>query len=1071
MDDRTRAVLSHEQEQLWLLHVSQQSSATKYNLAWAVELAGPLDAGALAAALGRVAERHDALRATFHRDGERPVQAIGRADRARLLRTRDLSRLEPAARDAAVERVCRDEPATVFDLEAGPLARGVLLRLESERHLLVWTASELVFDRPSMDLLLAELAAAYRGAPLAPAPPRYADHAAAQREWTAGPEARAAFERWREALRGYGGVELPFERTYSLYDSWLTSEGAMRVMPWPHALAEQAGRFAAAHGVEPLTVLQAAHAALVHRHSGQPDLAIGVRADTRTAATAGVIGAFEGQLPLRLDLGDDPTFAELVRRTARTAGRALDDGRLPYPLIVEAARREGGNDQLPLLMTAVGTGTPPAPVDLGGGLRALAEPLHDGTARLDLTIDVESDAVSSRAVVEWSTKLFSPDNAERLLRRLESTLASGVGDPSRRVSELVIGTAEERELTVVAWNATDLPDAPATIPERFDAQARRTPERVAVADESGAELTYAELRARADGLAHRLAALGAGPEARCGVLMRRDAGLAAGLLAILKAGGAYVPLDPEAPPERLEAILDDAGAALVLTDAELRERVPPGPWRTVLADAEPAPRADAPPDVPLDPANLAYVMYTSGTTGRPKGVLIEHRSVCAFVRGAQELYELTPDDRFVHVAALGFDVSTFDLFGALLTGASVVVASAETRRSLDRLRDLLRERRISVYMGAPGVLELLDPADFPDLRMLAVGGEAFSGDFATRWARGRRFVNSYGPTETTVGVVTKDCAGSWESTPPIGRAMPNHRAYALDRRMQPVPIGVTGELYVGGPGVGRGYLGRPRATAAAFVPDPFSGRPGERLYRTGDLVRWLPSGDLVFLGRADRQLKVSGVRIEPREIEDAICKHPEVRQAVVVPETAPGAPAKLVAYVVGQDGAAPGVSSLRAAVASWLPPNMIPNEWVAVDAVPLTPAGKVDAAALAAARDRRAHEPAAPAARPRTETERRVAEEVFEPVLGRQGIGVDEGFFELGGHSLQALSVLARTRSLFGVEIRVAQFFQVPTIAGVAAAVDAGRADALATADRDALLDALSRVERLEPTTAAGTEA
>ncbi|MER6176709.1 amino acid adenylation domain-containing protein [Streptosporangium sp. NPDC001681] len=602
----------------------------------------------------------------------------------------------------------------------------------------------------------------------------------------------------------------------------------------------------------------------------------------------------------------------------------------------------------------------------------------------------------------------------------------------------------DARLVVEEWNRTELADEPATVVERFAAQVARSPAATALTDEEGTTLGYDEVRRAANRLAGHLLGLGLRTEDRCAIYQRRSAGMVVSMFGTLAAGGAYVPIDEGNPPERVEAILRDAGTAVVLADSTTEAEVPPGPWFVVNVDDHPG-REEDDPGVPLHPANLAYVMYTSGSTGTPKGVLIEHRAVTAFVRGAQHLYGLSPQDRLVQFSSIAFDVSTFDAFGALLSGATLHVAAAETRTSAERFRDLLRERRISVYMGTPGMLRLLEPGDFPDLRVLAVGGESYSGEFTTRWAAGRRFVNSYGPTETTVGVITQECRGSWDTSPPIGRAMPNHRAYALDTSMCPVPIGTVGELYVGGPGLGRGYLDRPGTSALSFVPDPFATTPGERLYRTGDLVRWTADGELVFAGRADRQVKVRGVRVEPEEIEQTLRRHPAVAHAVVEAEARGDGDARLIAYVVSTTGEPPGVTELRETAARWLTAPLVPNEFVHVPEIPLTPAGKVDRDALAAARQERAGTDAGSGAGSDdgsddgaewTPTRRRVAEEIVKPLLGVDSLGPHDHFFELGGTSIQVIQLLGRVRTIFGIEVPVADFFDRPTIAGVADAVD-----------------------------------
>jgi amino acid adenylation domain-containing protein len=499
-------------------------------------------------------------------------------------------------------------------------------------------------------------------------------------------------------------------------------------------------------------------------------------------------------------------------------------------------------------------------------------------------------------------------------------------------------------------------------------------------------------------------------------------------------------------------MLTDASVTIVLTEAGVSQLVPMGPWQVLDVDATERSSPDEPGGagvLAISPGQLAYVMFTSGSTGRPKGVLIEHRCVTAFVDGVRALYPVDARDRYVQFSSLAFDVSTFDIFCALLTGASVHVASMATRRSLDRIRLLLRGRAITLYMGTPGILKLLDPGDFPDLRLLAVGGEPIDRDLADRWAPGRQFLNSYGPTETTVGVVTHRFDGSDPGSPPIGRAMPNHRAYVLDERMRPAPVGVVGELFIGGPGTGRGYLDRPALTAAAFVPDPLGSEPGSRLYRTGDLVRWRADGQLIFLGRADGQVKIRGMRVEMGEITDALLAQPQVAQAAVraVPDDLSGV--LLVAYVVPAAHAAFDEPGLRDALAARLPSYMVPSEFVPLATMPLADTGKIDEAALIVARESAQAQPGA-AAPATTSTQRLLISDVLAPLLDTEAIAIDRNLFELGANSLHVLQILARVQDTFGVEVPFADFFEEPTAEGLAAAIDRAAFAALRASVRDA---------------------
>jgi amino acid adenylation domain-containing protein len=489
-------------------------------------------------------------------------------------------------------------------------------------------------------------------------------------------------------------------------------------------------------------------------------------------------------------------------------------------------------------------------------------------------------------------------------------------------------------------------------------------------------------------------------------------------------------------------LLDDAGVEVVLTSSRrIAELSGDGRRTVVLDDLRGAPAPARLPEVPLSPHNLAYVTYTSGSTGTPKGVLIEHGSLIHFAEMVRDFFELSEEDRILHAAALWFDVSVFEVFGALLIGASTHVASDQTKLTPLALQHLMRGHRVTTIMTTPSLLEVLDPAALPDLRVMSIGGEPFSGELTNRWSPGRRFINGYGPAEATVEVVGKVCTGSWESSPPIGQPLANHRAYALDERMRPVPVGVTGELYVGGPGVARGYLAQPGLTASLFVPDPMGASPGGRLYRTGDLVQWLDSGELRYVGRVDRQVKIRGMRVELGEVEQVIARHPGVARAVAVCAPDGTGDARLTGYVVADNGATP--EEIRAFAAAWLSAYMVPSEIVLVPSIPTTASGKVDIAALSAAAAPAPAAPVAPAAAPgsRTPTQEAV-DGIVREILGIAGAQLDDDLFVLGGNSLQILRVLSRVRSTFGVALTPQEFFENPTVGGIASAIEAQPANA-----------------------------
>jgi amino acid adenylation domain-containing protein len=518
------------------------------------------------------------------------------------------------------------------------------------------------------------------------------------------------------------------------------------------------------------------------------------------------------------------------------------------------------------------------------------------------------------------------------------------------------------------------------------------------------------------------------------VILDRSVEAVVALLGIVKAGGAFVPIDPQMPLMRMTSLLDDAGIEIVVTDEDRAATLSLGDRQTVTSWTVDDPDAQT-PAAAVTPGHLAYVIYTSGSTGMPKGVLVEHGSITHFVEMVREFFELTPDDRVAQCAALWFDVSVFEIFGALLIGASVHIAGDDTKLAPGALQHFFRDQAVTTLMTTPSLLEALDPDALPDLRVMSVGGEAFTADLTNRWAPGRRFINGYGPAEATVEVVAKVVTEPTSSAPPIGVPLAGHTAYALDHRMRRVPFGVPGELYVGGPGVARGYLGRPGQTGGVFVPDLFAGSPGERLYRTGDLVRRLPNGELQYLGRVDRQVKVRGMRVEPSEIEQWLLRHPAVSRVAVVSTRDHHGDTRLVGYVVCDGAADP--EDIRSFGADWLPTHMVPAEIVVVSSIPTTSSGKVDVAALVAAQPQPApaEQPAAPAD-VRTPLQRDVSAIVCD-ILGRDGIAVDDDLFAVGGNSLQVLRILSRVRAAYGVVLAPQDFFDDPTVDGICAAISA----------------------------------
>ncbi|HEX5720085.1 MAG TPA: amino acid adenylation domain-containing protein, partial [Thermoanaerobaculia bacterium] len=1022
------APLSFSQQRLWFLDQLEPGGAA-YNLAAALGLRGRLDVPALAAALRALALRHEALRTTFPSVEGEPVQSVAAEPRA-ALPVVDLGGLEDDEAEAG--RLALAEAVRPFDLAAGPLLRAILVRRSGGDHRLVVVLHHIVADGWSRGILLREVGELYgaaregRAPRLPELPIQYADYAVWQRGLMQGETLTELLGFWRGRLAGLTSLELPADRPRPAVPS---GRGGQRPARLSVELAERLRTLA--HGAEAtlFMTLLAGWDALLLRHGAAPDVAVGAPVANRDRAeTAGLIGFFVNTLVLRADLSDDPSFGDLLSRVRRETLEVLARQELPFEKLVEELQpdRDLGRQPLFQVMLALLPAPPEAP--RWDGLDVDVHELPTGTAKVDLLLALEEGPEGVTGTCEHSADLFDEVTVDRMLARLEVLLESAAADPSRRLSELALLPASELLQILADAESPDLAEesvdeAEVCLHTLVALQAARTPEAVAV-EGAGESVTYRELAGRAGQLAAHLRALGVGPEVPVAVRLERTPDLVVALLAVLEAGGAYVPIDPAYPRDRQEYILADAGAPVLLT----RELLGSLPQETGDVVA-----------VPPGPDNLAYVLYTSGSTGWPKGVAVRHRSAVALVRWARQLFPADDLSGVLAATSVCFDLSVFELFVPLACGGRVVLA--ENALALPTLGDG-GVRLVNTVPSA--ITELLRNGGIPgSVRTVNLAGEPLPPGLAARLyelPHVERVYNLYGPTEdTTYSTVSLVARGAARVS--IGRPLPGTWAYVLDRRLRQVPAGVPGELYLGGAGLARGYLGRPDLTAGRFVPDPFAGQdqPGRRLYRTGDLVRTLRDGSLEFLGRLDHQVKVRGFRIELGEIEEVLRSHPAVRDcAVLVREDRPGE-MRLVAYAAMPamaEDRREGWPELRALLASRLPDYMIPAAFVRLDALPLTPSGKVDRRALPApalaAGDR--HEWEAP----RTPLEELVAG-CWADLLGVPRVGLRDNFFELGGHSLLAARVVARLRSLLGAELPVRALFEQPTVAGLAARVEAAR--------------------------------
>jgi amino acid adenylation domain-containing protein len=1043
------APLSFAQERLWFLDQLEPGRAL-YNLPMALRVEGPLEVRALALCLGEIVRRHEALRTIFGMRADGPVQLVQPAAPFELPVV-DLSQLPEMAREATAFRLAGEEAGRAFDLARGPLLRGLLLRLASPEdppvHAALLTMHHITGDGWSMGILVREVAALYpavaegRPSPLPELPVQYGDFAAWQRS---GPyhellESEVSF--WRRQLAGLPLLlELPTDRPRPATQSY---RGATRPVLLPPGLARLAEALARREGATMFMVLLAGFQALLARHSGQDDLGVGTPVAGRNRLDIErLIGFFVNTLVLRGDLSGKPAFRELLGRVRETALAAYAHQDVPFERLVQELAPERSLAHLSLFQVMLALQNAPVESLEIRDLRLRAMAVAGTTAKFDLTLTLEEHDGGLYGTVEYATDLFDGTTIDRLIAGFERLLAAASTAPERSIPELPFLDEAERWQILGEWNDTCAEGlAEGCLHQHVAAQAARTPEAVAV--ELGDERwTYRRLIGGARRLARHLRELGVGPDVIVGLAAERSPAMVAAMLAVLEAGGAWLPLDPAYPADRLAFMLDDSGARVLLIQEHLLPRVPAAGRSVVLLDGrwdageqgeEPAGDLGA----EVMPDHLAYVIYTSGSTGRPKGVMVPHRGVVNRLRWAQRIYRLGPGDAVLQKASFSFDFSVWECFAPLAAGARLVLAEPGLQGDGAYLVRALRGHRVTFVHFVPSMLAAFLGEEGVEtctsLRQVFSGGEALTPELRDR-ALARLpapLDNQYGPTEISIDTTRWVCApGQDPHRVPIGRPIANSRFFVVDPELRPLPVGVAGELLVGGPGVTRGYLGMPALTAERFVPDPFAVEPGARLYRTGDLVRWTRAGHLEFVGRIDQQVKMRGFRIELGEIEAALTCHPRVLEGVVVlREDRPG-DQRLVAYVVAAGGATLETAELRPFLRHSLPEFMVPATFVNLTSMPLSPNGKVDRRSLPRPVD--GAERKGEYLAPRTPIEELLAG-IWSDLLQVEGIGGNDDFFELGGHSLQGIRLVARIREVLGVDLPVRALFQAPTLAALAA--------------------------------------
>ena len=1027
--------LSFAQQRLWFLDQLAPNNPL-YNCPRALRLEGPLDVEALESAINEIIRRHEVLRTRIEVDDGAPAQAIDEWAH-RKLQIEDLASLTLEEREAAAARMAREEAATGFDLKRGPLLRVKVLRLGEGQHTVLFTMHHIVSDGWSMGILIREVGALYKSysegesSPLEELAIQYADYAVWQRQWLQGAVLEQGLDYWRKQLAGMDALDLPTDYPRPSARSY---RGASRRFVVETEVAEKLRALGQREGATLFMTLLGGFDVLMSRYSGQNDVALGTDiANRNRAEIEGLIGFFVNQLALRVEVRVRESFGELLKRVREVCLGAYAHQDVPFEKLVEELQPERDMSRSPLFQAKfILQNAPREGLELDGiRLRSISSGEMQ-TTNTDLHVAITDAGRELVGEVSYSLDLFEKETIERLMRHYANVLRE-IAECERPICDLRLLSDEEREQIVVEWNRTERPfPQDRWTHELFREQVERTPERMAVMC-GGQWVSYRELNRRANQLAHYLRGLGVGPEVVVALCLERSVELVVAWMGALKSGGAYLPLDPESPLERLEYILEDAGAVIVLTERRLEERLPSfwgqavfidEEWERIREESEDNPECEAMAE------NLAYVVYTSGSTGRPKGVMISHGGL-AMSTLARLHYYRDPVSSFPLVSNVAFDTSVAITYWTLCQGGTLVLPYGGQERDAAQLVRLIIENNISHLLCFPTLYSLLlreiKSAQVCPLRDVMVVGETFPPDLVEEHVDTLADVNifnEYGPTEGSVWCsVYDDCAKTLRSSVSIGKPIPNAQMFILDKQLEPAPIGARGEIYISGAGLARGYVQRTELTGEQFIPNPFSRIAGERMYRTGDMGRYLSDGNMEFIGRADDQVKIRGYRIELGEIETVLREHRSVSQSVVIAEESERGGKRLVAYVVGDEGAT--AAELKRHIREKLPEYMAPQAIVALDDIPLTANGKVDRKRLLTLSEIQQSRENLIA--PRDILELQLLQ-MWESVLGVKQIGVRDNFFELGGHSLLAASLIARIRKVTGQELPLSALFEGGTI-------------------------------------------
>ena len=1034
--------LSFAQQRLWFLDKLQPNSAA-YNVPTVVRLTGPIELDPFRKALDMVVERHESLRTTFEGNDDSPAQKINPPSAVNL-QLFDLQPLPHTEQKSESDRIISEEIRKPFDLGKDLMIRATLIRIAHDDHILILVTHHVASDEWSLRILFREWAAHYTGiregrqVTLPELPIQYADFAQWQREWLESDEYKKQLEYWSGRLQSPPVLQLPTDRAHPATQ---TFNGALYGRLIPKDLVDRLKVFSRQERCTLFMTLLAAFKVLMYRYTQQQDIIVGCPiAGRNRLETEPLVGFFVNTLPVRTALSGDVNFRALLKTVRESTLGAYANQDMPFDKLVEELHPERSSTHMPFVQVIFSLNNEFVEEQIFPGVRSEEIEVDTRTSKFDLTVIAKDTAHGLNTVIEYNTDLFDEGRIDRLLGHFQQVLESALTKPDAAISRLELITATERKQLTAAWNKTER-DYPrdATVSELFEAQVARNPAAVALQFDDKT-ITYSELSLRSNQIAQYLLRNGVGDRSLVGVYMERSIEMVAAFLGILKAGAAYVPLDLSYPKERIEFMMSDTRMPVILTQTSLQKDLPPGA-RIIALDAErksietlPA----EPPRVAVTPESLAYVIYTSGSTGKPKGVAVPHRGITRLVLNT-DYVSLSPMDRIAQASNASFDAATFEIWGALLNGASAVGISKDVALSPSDFAEVLRKEEITTIFLTTALFNQLArevPGAFASLTNVLFGGEAVD----PKWVRAvllcnppKRLLHVYGPTEnTTFSTWYEVKQVSDGKTVPIGKPIANSTLFILGPEMQPVPIGVPGEIYVGGDGLAVGYWERPDLTAEKFVRNPFSADPAARLYRTGDVGRFDTEGNVEFVGRIDHQIKLRGFRIELGEIEALLTRHPKVSNAVtMLREDMPGEK-RLVAYLIPK-GDEPSGAELKAYLKEHLPEYMVPAAIVVMQKFPLTPNEKIDRKALPAPEQNRPDLDRTFLA-PRDAIEQQLAK-IWEKVLGVQPIGVADNFFDLGGHSLLAVRVFSQIEKTLGKKLPLATLFRAPTIQEIAAVI------------------------------------